>query len=68
LAKLAARAYHVLALPSGRLRVVSNWVNARISGPQIIELGLVDERYATIQAEATSGHELDRTVAGGQDM
>ncbi len=68
LAKLAARAYHLLALPSGRLRVLSNWVNARISGPLIIELGLVDERYATIRAEASSGHELDRRVAGSQDV
>jgi hypothetical protein len=68
LAKLAGRAYHLLALPSGRLRVLSNWVNARISGPQIIELGLVDERYATIQAEASSGHELKRKAAASQDV
>jgi NADH:quinone reductase (non-electrogenic) len=43
-AKLAGRAYHLLALPSGRLRVLSDWVNAVIRGPQIIELGLIDER------------------------
>ena len=47
-----------MALPSGRLRVLSDWVNALIGGPHIIELGLVDERYATIQAEATAGQEL----------
>jgi NADH:ubiquinone reductase (H+-translocating) len=63
LAKLAGRAYHLLALPSGRLRVLSGWVNARISGPQIIELGLVDERYATIQTEASSGHDLGPRTA-----
>ena len=59
LAKLASRAYHLLALPSGRLRVLSDWVNALITGPQIIHLGLVDERSATIQAEASSGHDLE---------
>jgi NADH dehydrogenase len=58
LAKLAARAYHILALPSGRVRVLSDWVNAAISGRQISYLGLVDERSATIQAEASSGHDL----------
>jgi NADH dehydrogenase len=64
LAKLAGRAYHILALPSGRLRVLSDWVNAAISGPQISHLGLVDERSATIQAEASSGHELTPDGAG----
>jgi NADH:quinone reductase (non-electrogenic) len=68
LAKLVGRAYHLMALPSGRLRVLSDWVNALISGPQIIELGLVDERYATIQAEATAGRELGQAVAGAQDV
>lgn len=63
LAKLAGRAYHLLALPSGRLRVLSHWVNAAISGPQIAELGLIDERYVTIQAEATGGHDLEPRAA-----
>jgi NADH:ubiquinone reductase (H+-translocating) len=63
LAKLAGRAYHLLALPSGRLRVLSDWVNAVISGPQITHLGLVDERSATIQAEASSGHDVDPRAA-----
>ena len=67
LAKIAGRAYHLMALPSGRLRVLSDWVNALIGGPHIIELGLVDERYATIQAEATAGQELGQAVAGSQD-
>ena len=66
--KLAGRAYHLMALPSGRLRVLSDWVNALISGPRIIELGLVDERYATIRAEATAGRELGQAVAGSQDV
>jgi hypothetical protein len=61
LAKLAGRAYHLMALPSGRLRVLSDWVNAVISGPHISELGLVDKRYATIQAEATSPDDLERS-------
>ena len=63
LAKLAARAYHLLALPSGRLRVLSHWVNAVIGGPQIAELGLIDERYATIGAEASGGHDLEPRAA-----
>jgi hypothetical protein len=59
LAKLAGRAYHLLALQSGRLRVLSHGVNAVISGPQIAELGLIDERYARIQAEASGSHDLE---------
>ena len=61
LAKLAGRAYHLLALPSGRLRVLSAWVNALFRGPQIVELGLIDERYATIPAEASGTSELERS-------
>ena len=57
-AKLAGRAYHLRALPSGRLRVLSDWVNTAIGGRQIVEIGLVDHRYATIQAEATGGGEI----------
>ena len=69
LAKLAGRAYHLLALPSGRLRVLSAWINAAISGPQVIELGLIDARSATIQAEANIGHQHeDGTVAGSHDV
>ena len=69
LAKLAGRAYHLLALPSGRLRVLSAWINAAFSGPQVIELGLIDSRYATIQAEANSGHEPEkRTVSGSYEV
>jgi NADH:ubiquinone reductase (H+-translocating) len=63
LAKLAGRAYHLLALPSGRLRVLSQWVNALISGPQIAELGLIDQRSATIQAEASGGHDREPRAA-----
>jgi NADH:ubiquinone reductase (H+-translocating) len=54
-AKLAGRVYHLRALPSRRLRVLSDWVNAAIGGRQIVEAGLVDERYATIRSEATGG-------------
>jgi len=61
LAKLAGRAYHLFALPSGRLRVLSAWVNALFRGPQIVELGLIDERYATIPAEASGAAELERS-------
>jgi NADH dehydrogenase len=63
-AKLAGRAYHLRALPSGRLRVLSDWVNTAIGGRQIVALGLVDERHATIQSEATGGSEIQavRTV------
>lgn len=69
LAKLAGRAYHLLALPSGRLRVLSAWINAAISGPQVIELGLIDARSATIGAEANIGHEHEKgTVAGNDDV
>lgn len=68
-AKLAGRLYHLRALPSGRLRVLSDWVNTAIGGREIAAIGLVDERYATIQAEDNSGSEtrafrpLDATAA-----
>jgi NADH:ubiquinone reductase (H+-translocating) len=61
LAKVAGRAYHLWALPSGRLRVLSDWVNAVIGGRQIAALGLIDERYATIQAEANGGGPIGPT-------
>ena len=54
-AKLAGRVHHLRALPFGRLRVLSDWVNAAIGGRQIVEVGLVDQRYATIHSEATGG-------------
>jgi NADH dehydrogenase FAD-containing subunit len=54
-AKLAGRVYHLRGLPSGRVRVLSDWVNAAIGERQIVEVGVVDERYATIQSEATGG-------------
>ncbi|HXW34928.1 MAG TPA: NAD(P)/FAD-dependent oxidoreductase [Acidimicrobiales bacterium] len=56
-AEVAGRAYHLRALPSGRLRVLSEWVNALLSGRQIVEIGLIDERYATIEAEDDGGSE-----------
>jgi NADH:ubiquinone reductase (H+-translocating) len=62
-AKLAGRAYHLRALPSGRPRVLSDSLNTAIGGRQIVEIGLVDERYATIQAEANGGSENPRCPA-----
>ena len=55
LAKVVGRAYHLWALPSGRLRVLSDWINAVIGGRKTVALGLIDERYATIEAEANGG-------------
>ena len=44
--------------------MLSAWINDEFSGPQVIELGLIDARYATLQAEANSGHEPEkRTVS-----
>ena len=60
LAKLGGRAYHLLALPSGRLRVLCDWLNGLLSGPNISDLGLIDQRYATIQSEAGDAEELER--------
>jgi NADH:ubiquinone reductase (H+-translocating) len=60
-AKLAGRAYHLRALPSGRVRVLSDWVDTIVGGRQIADIGLVDERYATIEAEADGGSETEAT-------
>jgi NADH:ubiquinone reductase (H+-translocating) len=57
-AKLAGRGYHLQALPSGRLRVLSGWIDSLITRREIAELGLVNERDATIQAEATGGEAI----------
>ena len=54
-AKLTGRAYHLRALPSGRLRVLSDWVNGLVGGRATVEIGLVDAREATIQSEAGPG-------------
>jgi hypothetical protein len=43
------------------LRVLSDWINAVIDGRQIVALGLIDERYATIQTEANGGGAIGPT-------
>lgn len=40
-AKVVARGYHLLALPAGRLRVATDWVNEAISDRPIVHFGLV---------------------------
>jgi hypothetical protein len=41
------------------LRLLSDWVYAVMIGPQVVELALVDERRASIQAEARAAGELE---------
>lgn len=41
------------------MRILSDWLDALIGGPQIVELGLFDQRYARIQAEASAGQGLN---------
>ena len=60
-AKVAGRAYHLWALPSGRLRVFSDWMSAILGGRQIADIGLVDERDATIPAEANGDGTVEAT-------
>lgn len=43
-AKALTRGYHLLALPSGRLRVATDWLNEAISNRPIVHFGLSPER------------------------
>jgi NADH dehydrogenase len=49
-AKVLTRGYHLVALPSGRLRVATDWLNAALTGRQLVHLGLVPEAGVTLGA------------------
>lgn len=42
-AKAVTRGYHLLALPAGRLRVATDWIDGRLSRPPMVQFGLVPE-------------------------
>jgi hypothetical protein len=37
------RGYHLLALPAGRLRVATDWIDGRLARPSTVQFGLVPE-------------------------
>ncbi|GLY68843.1 NAD(P)/FAD-dependent oxidoreductase [Amycolatopsis taiwanensis] len=43
-AKVVTRGYHLLALPAGRLRVATGWLNEAVSDRPIVHFGLVPGR------------------------
>lgn len=43
-AKALTRGYHLLALPAGRMRVATDWLNEAISDRPIVHFGLVPDR------------------------
>ncbi len=43
LAKVVARGYHLWALPSGRLRVATDWVNEALTRRPLVHLGVIPE-------------------------
>jgi NADH dehydrogenase len=49
-AKLLGRAYHLLALPGNRLRVVTDWCNDVVEHRQFVRLGLVRDPQARLVA------------------
>ena len=42
-AKAVTRGYHLLALPAGRLRVATDWIDGRLARPPMVQFGLVPE-------------------------
>lgn len=65
LAKLTGRAYRLLALPSGRLRVLTAWVNALLMGPQSSRSGLstsATRRSQQRRAAAASSNGAERLL------
>ena len=42
-AKAITRGYHLYALPGGRLRVATDWLDGRLSHPPMVQFGLVPE-------------------------
>ncbi|MGH3418635.1 MAG: NAD(P)/FAD-dependent oxidoreductase [Streptosporangiaceae bacterium] len=42
-AKAITRGYHLLALPGGRLRVATDWIDGTLARPPMVQFGLVPE-------------------------
>ncbi len=42
-AKAVTRAYHLYALPGGRLRVATDWIDGTLARPPMVQFGLVPE-------------------------
>jgi NADH:quinone reductase (non-electrogenic) len=42
-AKAVTRGYHLYALPGGRLRVATDWLDATLARPSMVQFGLVPE-------------------------
>lgn len=49
LAKLVTRGYHLLALPTGRLRVVADWIIDRVTRRQLVQFGLIPEQGLSLR-------------------
>lgn len=49
-AKLLSHAYHLIALPTNRLRVATDWLNDVVEHRQFVQLGLVRQAQARLAA------------------
>lgn len=49
-AKVLTRAFHLVALPGGRLRVATDWMNEALADRQVVHLGLVPQGGVTLAA------------------
>ncbi len=49
-AKILTRAYHLYALPAGRLRVATDWFNDVIEHRQFVQLGLIRQEHSGLVA------------------
>lgn len=47
-AKVITSGYHLLALPSSRLRVLTDWFNSAVGRRQLVQLGLVPRSHVTL--------------------
>jgi NADH:ubiquinone reductase (H+-translocating) len=62
IAKAITRAYHLLALPWGRLRVLADWITEALGPRRLVQFGLVHEKGISLtEAEALS--KVKRTAA-----
>ncbi|MCP2163881.1 NAD(P)/FAD-dependent oxidoreductase [Goodfellowiella coeruleoviolacea] len=73
-AKLVARAYHLLAMPANRLRVLADWCTDMVVRRQVVQFGMVSEHGVSlaeadqIPAARAAGQERERASSKSADQ
>jgi NADH dehydrogenase len=63
LAKAVTRGYHLLSLPSNRVRAATDWTLNAVMPPRAVQLGLVDAGRVPLQCTDPALHEAPPTGA-----